>query len=182
LNCPKRRDIEEARFEEMTCHGVAMCELKDFVDDSMVGGDMYLKNKIINDRKHFNEKKPFKEKRDKLEDFFKTNLEVMLENKKTIMTVEERRSMNAIDRKCFKELIYEMDPYEWTLVKLSNGKTKAVIVKESSEYKNWRIDEKGLGISEQVIIKRQAIIDSFEIIRGFPKKDGNIVHLQKNST
>jgi hypothetical protein len=30
-----------------------------------------------------------------------------------------------------------MAPYEWALVKLPNGKTKAIIVEESNEYKDW---------------------------------------------
>jgi hypothetical protein len=55
---------------------------------------------------------------------------------------------------------------------ITNGKTKAIIVKESDVYKNWGIDQNaGLKIPEQLIIKRQTIIDSFEIIRGFPTKD-----------
>jgi hypothetical protein len=43
----------------LSCHGDAIGELKDSVDDSMVGGDMSQKNKIINDKKYFNERKPF---------------------------------------------------------------------------------------------------------------------------
>jgi hypothetical protein len=31
------------------------------------------------------------------------------------------------------------------------------------------VDEKGLKVSKQVIVKRQAIVDSFEIQNGFPK-------------
>jgi hypothetical protein len=56
------------------------------------------------------------------------------------------------------------------LVKLQSGKTKAVIVQESEEYKNWHIDDKGWNIPQQVINQRQAIIDSFDIINGFLKK------------
>jgi hypothetical protein len=82
------------------------------VDESMVGGDMSLKSKIIKDRKKHIEKKIFEEKRDTLEEFFKTNIEIMLENKKTILSVQEKEEMEAIDRKCYRELKYEMDPYE----------------------------------------------------------------------
>jgi hypothetical protein len=93
----------------------------------------------------------------------------MLENRKIMLSVEDRENMNAIDRKCYRELQYEMDPYEWTLVKLPDSRTKAVIVNKCNEYKHWRIDDKGI-IPEQVIIKKLAIIDSFEIMNGFPKK------------
>jgi hypothetical protein len=53
---------------------------------------------------------------------------------------------------------------------LSNGKTKAVKVQESEKYKNWHIDDRGWNIPEQIIIKRQTIVDSFEMVNGFPKK------------
>jgi hypothetical protein len=38
--------------------------------------------------------------------------------------------VNALNRKGCRKLKYEMDLYQWGLVKLPNGKTKAVIVKE----------------------------------------------------
>jgi hypothetical protein len=75
-----------------------------------------------------------------------------------------------------------MDPYEWSLVSLPNGKTKAVIVKESDEYKNWSIDDTSWVIPEQVAAKRQVIIDSFQIINGFPRNYGKLEHSQRNST
>jgi hypothetical protein len=87
----------------------------------------------------------------------------MLENKNIIIFAQERENLKALDRKCYRELKYEMDPFEWTLVKLPNGKTKAIVVEESAEHKDWGIDEKGLEVPKQVIVKRQAIIDSFEI-------------------
>jgi hypothetical protein len=90
--------------------------------------------------------------------------------------------MNAIDRKCYRELKYEMNLYDWELVKLPNGKTKAVIVKEQTEYKDWGIDEEYYDKTpEQVIIKRQTVINSFEIMNGFPKRSGITAHFSRNS-
>jgi hypothetical protein len=49
------------------------------------------------------------------------------------MSPAERGERDAIDRYCHRELKYEMEPYEWTLVKLPNGKTKAIVVKGCEE-------------------------------------------------
>jgi hypothetical protein len=176
LSCSARKVTKEERIEELTCYGDAMGKLEDAIGDKMVGGDMSLKNKILRDREKYKEKKTFKERKEKLETHLKTNVEVMLENRKIMLSTNEREELNSIDRKCYRELKYEMDPYEWTVVKLPNGKTKAVIAKESEEYKNWRIDDTGWKIPEQVIVKRQAIIDSFEIINSFSKSSGNMEH------
>jgi hypothetical protein len=66
----------------------------------------------------------------------------MVENKKTILSVQEKENLKALDRKCYRELKYEMNPFISTLNKLPNGKTKAVIVGESIEYKDWGIARK----------------------------------------
>jgi hypothetical protein len=92
---------------------------------------------IVKKRKKHIEKKTFDEKRETLEEFFKTKVDIMLESKKIIYSVHQREEKRAVDRKCYRELKYKMDPYEWALVKLSNGKTKAIIVEERKEYKNW---------------------------------------------
>jgi hypothetical protein len=89
----------------------------------------------------FVERKPFKEKKEELEEFFTTNVETMMENRKTIMMVEQRKELNALNRKRYRELKFKMDPYEWALVKFLSGKTKYVIVKEDDKYKNWKLEE-----------------------------------------
>jgi hypothetical protein len=109
-------------------------------------------------------------KRRKMEEFFKTNIDIMMVNRKIMMKATEREDMNAIDRKCYRELKYEMDPYEWKLVKLPNKKTKAMIVQECTKYKDWGIDEDYQELPKQIIDIRQTIIDSFEVINGFSKK------------
>jgi hypothetical protein len=62
-----------------------------------------------------------------------------------------------------------MDPYG-KLVQLPNGKTKAIIMNECIDYKNWGIDENYKELPQQIIDIRQTILDSFEIVNGFPKK------------
>jgi hypothetical protein len=99
-------------MEEITCHEVVMGKLEDSINDKMFGGDMSLKAKIEKDRKKFDERFPFKEKKEKLDAFFKTNIEIRLENRKAMLSVEERNSLNAQERKNYRELKYEMDPYE----------------------------------------------------------------------
>jgi hypothetical protein len=62
LSFSERKITKEERMEELTCHGDAMDELKDSVEDTMVGRDMSLKNKILRDREDlsFSEKKHYK--------------------------------------------------------------------------------------------------------------------------
>jgi transcriptional regulator of met regulon len=81
---------------------------------------------------------PFAEKKKKLEEFFKTNVDVMLEGRKVMLEVEERNRMNKINRLNYRELKYEMDPFSWKLIKLPKCGTKAVIIEENDEDKNWK--------------------------------------------
>jgi hypothetical protein len=37
---------------------------------------------------------------------------------------------------CNKEMYYEMDPFEWRLVKCEDGKTKAIIIQENDIMKD----------------------------------------------
>jgi hypothetical protein len=62
-----------------------------------------------------------------------------------------------------------MEPYEWTLVKLPNGKTKAIVVKGCEEESNWSTEEQKFKTPKKIIAKKQAIVDSLEIKDGFPK-------------
>jgi hypothetical protein len=103
----------------------------------------------------------------------------MLENKRIISSVE-RESIRALDRKCYRELKYEMDPYEWTLTKLPNGKTKAIVVGESQEYKDWRIDDKDLKVLSQIIAKDKQlwIVLKYKVVSR--KCCGNLEHIQRN--
>jgi hypothetical protein len=57
-------------MEEKICHGAAMGDLDSTVDDSMLGGEMALKTKILKGKEKYYERKPFKEKKDKLKKIF----------------------------------------------------------------------------------------------------------------
>jgi hypothetical protein len=140
----------------------------DALDDNMVGGDMALKAKMLEDRKKHIEKIPFIEKKEILEKHFKTNVEQILENGRIISSAE-RSEKDAIDRKCHRELKYEMEQYEWTLVKLLNGKRKAIIVKGCEEESIWSTEEQKFKTPKKIIAKKQAIVDSLEIRDGFTK-------------
>jgi hypothetical protein len=54
----------------------------------------------------------------------------MLENRKIRIDRKRKEMLDAITRKTKRELGYEMNPYEWNLVKLPNGKTRSVRIKE----------------------------------------------------
>jgi hypothetical protein len=77
----------------------------------------------------------------------------------------------------YRELEYEMDPFIWTLIKLPIGKTKAVIVEESAEHKDWDVAEKGLKVSEQVIVRRQLLLPVLKYRIAFRKYYGNMEHI-----
>jgi hypothetical protein len=136
-----RKKSSEEIMKKLICHGKAMGKLDDSIDNTMLGGDMSLKVKIEKGRKMFVERKSFKEKKEELEAFFTTKVETMMENRKIMMSAEQRKELNALNRKRYRELKFKIDTCEWTLVKLLSGKTKAVIVKEDDKYKNLGLEE-----------------------------------------
>jgi hypothetical protein len=77
--------------------------------------DVSLKRIIVEGRKKETTKKEkkynFSKFRKTIQKFFSSNVDDILENKKVMIEVE-------------------MYPFEWKLVKLMNGKTKALIVRE----------------------------------------------------
>jgi hypothetical protein len=76
-------------------------------------------------------------KREIMENFFKTNIENILEENNVRLNPRRKAELELINRKLERELDREYDPYEWKLIKLPNGKMKSVIVKENDIYKNW---------------------------------------------
>jgi hypothetical protein len=62
-----------------------------------------------------------------------------------------------------------MDPYECTLNKLPSGKTKAIVVRECPEEKNWSTEEQNFKTPMKVLAERKAIVDSLEIKDSFSK-------------
>jgi hypothetical protein len=51
------------------------------------------------------------------------------------------------------ELLYEMNQFEWKLVKIMNGKTKALIVREKDGLKNWNRDTPDLDWERRLQLK-----------------------------
>jgi hypothetical protein len=101
INMPKkliyepRKIPKEEIVEELICHGDALDELKDIVNENMLGDDYSLKIRIEKNRKLYNEKNPFKEKKLAIEEFSKTNVKCMLENRKTMIDIEEKKRIRS---------------------------------------------------------------------------------------
>jgi hypothetical protein len=77
----------------------------------------------------------------------------MLEDREIRVDTERRDELDVITRKAGKELNYEMDPYEWKLVKLLNGETRSIKIKEKDIYKYWDLND--VIIEPQKEIKRK---------------------------
>jgi hypothetical protein len=99
FSCPEKKISKEVRIEEMCCHGEAMGKLDDALDKNMMGRDISLTAKIIKDRERHIERIQFEERKSKIEEFSKTNVDLILKNKR-IMSSVEISEMNAIERKC----------------------------------------------------------------------------------
>jgi hypothetical protein len=89
LNCPKRKKSKEEIEGEVVFNGEAMGKMEDIIDETMFGVGMSLKAKIEKDSDKFYERKQFKEKKEKLEEFFKTNIKTMDDNRKIMMGKEK---------------------------------------------------------------------------------------------
>jgi hypothetical protein len=103
---------------------------------NMLGDSISLKAELEKAKTEPNKGTQFAEKKKKIEDFFKTNVDMMLESRKVMLEVEERNELNKINRLNYRELKYEMDPFSWKLMKLPKGGIKAVIIEENDEDKN----------------------------------------------
>jgi hypothetical protein len=134
----------------------------------MLGGDLSLKANLKKPVAETSKSK-FRKNREIIEEFFKRNVETMLDNKKIIVDAEERRFEKIITKSCKKELNYEMNPYNWELLKLPNGKMKVIILDDKNEYKDWGKEESELlkPPPDDVVIERQKIIDKLRIKEEF---------------
>jgi hypothetical protein len=74
-----------------------------------------------------------------------------------------------------------MDPYEWKLVKVKNGKTKAIIVSEKEDLQDWnggatdhdwerRLQQRGIVIEPSIMSKKEIKKKKLEIDKDFPKE------------
>jgi hypothetical protein len=79
------------------CHGNAIRTNLETTDENMLGGSYPLKAKIGKERLY--ERKPFKEKKEKLENFFKSNIENMFEDRKYRIYAERKDELDAVTRK-----------------------------------------------------------------------------------
>jgi hypothetical protein len=93
--------------------------------------------------------------------------------------------LRRVNKQNQSELTYEMNPFEWKLAKLMNGKTNVQIVRGIAGLKDWNRDAPDLDWerrlqAKEIIIEpskmtkedirlKQMEIDKLEIERGFPK-------------
>jgi hypothetical protein len=70
----------------------------------------------------------FHETRKSIEEFFKNNIQEMIDNKKKLYIAKKEYRKKKLEYLCKKELYYEMDPFIWELVKCD-------------EHKDWEKDK-----------------------------------------
>jgi hypothetical protein len=169
----KKKVSKEEKMEEECCHGDAMGQLEDVVDKEMLSGDKSLKSFLIKERNKTQEdiretakKKEFHKNKETLENFFRTNIEEMMENNRKLTDAREKYKLQKMNYFCSKELCYEMDPFVWELVKCKDGTTKVNIVQEDDKYKNW---EKMKVLEEEDIVK----IRNFETLQDETDEEEN---------
>jgi hypothetical protein len=95
--------VKKKTEEEKICHGEAIGTRLDLIDDNILDGDYSLKAKIQKERTEkpkqiYNEKKPFKEKKNAIEEFFKTNVENMIEDRKIRFDRERKEELNQVTK------------------------------------------------------------------------------------
>jgi hypothetical protein len=135
---PERSPTEEEIMEEDVCHGNGMWQVKDTIDDEMLPGEGALKSKMQKERKEDKAKQDnFNKNREPIEEFFKNNIQEMLENKKKLHNAKEDYVRRKLDHLCRKELNYEMNPFTWIIIKDKNGSTKIEVVDENDDHKEW---------------------------------------------
>jgi hypothetical protein len=149
-----------------------MGKMDNCVSDDMLDGDKSLKATIIKERKEEETRSEKKKKKEvksnfrynkrKLEGFFKTNIEEMIDNNKKLFDAKENYCLQRLNYLSRKELCYEMDPFIWELVKCKDGSTKVKIIGESDKFKNWG-NEKVLNEEEIICIRNfEPDFDQFE--------------------
>jgi hypothetical protein len=147
-----KKDVtEEDLIEEQCCHGEAMGDFQE--DENMLNSDKSLKAELAKARqemkKPISKRSSFTENREKLESYYRTNIDNLIENRSKLANARERFEQKRIERMLDKELIYEADPFKWDLVKDKDGKTKIRILGEDDPYKDF--EEKNLPDEETLI-------------------------------
>jgi hypothetical protein len=80
----------------------------------------------------------------------------MLKGRKAIYDAREKYEEQKMINLNSKELCYEMDPFEWKLVKCADSKTKVEIIQENDPFKNWESERVN---KKEEILKRIIIRD-----------------------
>jgi hypothetical protein len=96
------------------------------------------KLKVSNEEKENN---GFQKNQKVIEEFFKKNIEEMMDNNKKLIDMREKHRLLKLNYLGSKELCYEMDPFIWELIKFKDGSTKINIIDENDQYKNWEKDK-----------------------------------------
>jgi hypothetical protein len=68
--CSYHQIYRRRSYEILWCHGKAIGNQFELIDNNMLEGDDSVKTKILSERKHYSENKPFKEKKETIEKFF----------------------------------------------------------------------------------------------------------------
>jgi hypothetical protein len=162
----QKKITKEERMEEEFCHGEAMGQMEDCVGKDILDGDKSLRAVLIKERekeelrreaeRRKEAKCNFRYNRRKLEVFFKTNIEEMMDNNKKLVDTRENYRLQKVNYLSDKELCYEMDPFTWELVKCKDGSTKVKIVGEDDKFKKWD-DEKVLTEGDIICIRNPEI-------------------------
>jgi hypothetical protein len=113
-----------------------------FINDEnkMLGGDKSLKTYLVESttvaKRENRNLLSFKENKEKLEIFYKTNIEDIIEGKSKLAEAREWFKFKKQEYCVNKELSYEMDPFKWDLVKDNCGRTKVRIIEELEDNNN----------------------------------------------
>jgi hypothetical protein len=71
-----------------------------------------------------------------LEEFFKSNVDKRLSERRKTVDKAEKKIVKKIIRAGEKELRYEMNHYEWTTEELPDGREKVIILRDKNENKD----------------------------------------------
>jgi hypothetical protein len=160
--------------------------------DKMLGGDKSLKTYLEKETVLMMKKKTdirtsFEENKEKLEAFYKTNIEDIIEGKSKLAEARERFRFKKQEYCVNKELSYEMDPFKWDLVKDINGKTKVRIIEELEDKNNIpdeeiMPDEETLSIeNKKPLMNLEKQVSCYRELLTFEERKTNIEEYFKNN-
>jgi hypothetical protein len=109
----EKKISKELEIEERVCHGEAMEQLNDVIDEIILAGDNSLKTVLLNEPLEYQSEvkgpmkknNSFKEKKKILEEFFPTNVEEMLRSRKMLYEAEEKYKEQKMIYLCKKSFV-----------------------------------------------------------------------------